>query len=361
MDVGSQNFNFTLDKPEKKARTIRYPQSTELHVSSLDRYVVPYGQVYSQTQTDAQLNFYYDAFNPSSNCQIQTKRALLYGYFNRIALTEFQLKYRVPTITAGVNDLVSFLYRVNGTAPSTYVNFTIAPGYYTTAGLADAIQAGVRATAGGACVTYTVTGPTDQTGTAATGTVASGFTFSTAATSDTWALTYNVGAGLTAVQTTRAEKFAYLIGAGRQAFGVTPEISPSQGGGFSPQAIFKTYTANMLQTDYIDIVSRSLTNYKESKDTNTNIQSTLGVIGRIYLSDFASVQGAVGNNIADLNVWGSFPLTFTKKWTIPNWSLWSPNQSIDKIDIQLLDMWGLPLFWNTEYNTEWQMTIVASE
>ena len=359
MDVGSPNFNFTLDKPEKKAKTIRYPQSTELHVNSLDRYVVPYNQVAAQTQTSAQLNYYFDAFSPSSDCQIQTKRALLYGYFNRIALTEFNLKYRVPTITAGVNDLFSFVYRVNNLAPFLYAHFTIAPGYYTTAGLAEAIQAGVRTTT--ACVTYTVVGPTDQTGTAATGTVLSGFTFSTAATGDTWSLTYNIAAGLTAAEIVRAEKLNYLIGAGREAFGTTPEISPAQGGIFAPTQIFRTYTVNMFQTDYIDIVSRSLTNYKESKDTNTNIQAPLGVIGRVYLSDFSCVQGAVGNNVADLNVWGSFPLTFTKKWFIPNWSLWSPNQSIDKIDIQLLDMWGLPIFWNTEYNTEWQMTILASE
>ena len=38
MDVGSDNFRFTLDEPEKKSKAIRYPQCAELHVSSLDRF-----------------------------------------------------------------------------------------------------------------------------------------------------------------------------------------------------------------------------------------------------------------------------------------------------------------------------------
>jgi hypothetical protein len=117
---------------------------------------------------------------------------------------------------------------------------------------------------------------------------------------------------------------------------------------------------NFLPTDYVDIVSKKLTNYKETKDTNSNQQAPLGVIGRIYLTD-TYTQTSVANSFQDPNSVGTTAMIFTKKWPIPNWSQWSPNQAIDSVDITLLDMWGNPLPWSSVNNTEWEMTILASE
>ena len=359
MDVGNNSFRFTLDDAEKPPRTTRMPKTTELHVNSLDRFVDPFSPIRPFTQEQAQLTFYYVPFSPSSDCLIQTKRALLYGYFHRLAITEFQLKFRVPTIVTGVNDLLSMIVWPNNVqANAEYYTVTIPQGYYTTAALAAYLQVQIRATFASATA-YTVTAPTDQAGTAQTGLVQTGFNFATN-TTDTWAISYS-DATLTAANFLRATKFSRTLGVGREAVGLTPEISSLIAQTFVPTVAFKTYSPNWLPTDYIDVVSKSLSNYKDSKDANATVQSPIGVLARIYLSDFASVQGATGNNVPDSMVWGSSPLNFTKHWFNPNWSQWSPNQAIDKIDIQLLDQWGNPLFWNSEYNTEWSMTLTATE
>jgi len=363
MDVGDNSFRFTLDDPEKAAKTIREPKSTELHVSSLDRFVKPFASIVGapQAQEWAQIAYFLTPYSPSSDCIIQTKRALLYGYFSRLALTEFQLKWKVPTIVTGVNDFLNIVvWPGNVEANATYIQLTIPQGFYTPQSLAAYLQTTIQAL-GGSAAAYTVTPPAGQTSTITSGVVPSGFTFATN-NSDTWAFP-STGASiptLTVAQRLSAAKFGRLLGVGREASGYAIEISQVPTA-FQPTVSFKTYAPNWLPTDFIDIVSKSLTNYKDSKDTNTTVQAPLGVIGRVYLTDFSTPQAAVGNNIANGLTYGTFPFTFTKKWYSPNWSLWSPNQSLDKIDIQLLDMWGQPLYWNSEYNTEWQMTILATE
>jgi hypothetical protein len=153
-------------------------------------------------------------------------------------------------------------------------------------------------------------------------------------------------------------KFYRLIGTNALSFtGLTP--------GAFPSANVATFSPNFLPTDYIDIVSKSLTNWKEVKDTNSSEQAPLGVLGRIYLTEAVSaIQQPNSNGYPDPNALGSAPFAFTKKWATPNWSQWSPNQAIDKIDIQLLDMWGDVLYWtaaNSCASTEWEMTLIASE
>jgi hypothetical protein len=363
MDVGNNSFRFTLDDPEKAAKTIREPKSTELHVSSLDRFVKPFASLvgFPQSQDWAQLTFFLTPYSPSSDCIIQTKRALLYGYFSRLALTEFQLKWKVPTVVTGVNDFLNLVvWPANVEANAIYIQLVIPQGYYTPQSLAAYLQTTIQAL-GGSAAAYTVTAPAGQGSTVASGVVPTGFTFATNNT-DTWAFP-STGASspaLTATQRLSAAKFGRLLGVGREASGYATQIiqAPTP---FQPTVSFKTYAPNWFPTDYIDIVSKSLTNYKDSKDTNSTVQAPLGVIGRVYMTDFSTPQAAGGNNIAIPLTYGTSPITFTKKWYSPNWSLWSPNQSLDKIDIQLLDMWGQPIFWNSEYNTEWHMTILTTE
>ena len=364
MDVGQDNFRFTLDDPEKKSKAIRHPMSAELHVSSLDRItqLLPAYNFLNQSQTFAQLDHFNMPINtPSTNCTIQTKRALLYGYFNRVGMSEFQINYRVPTIVTGVNDLCQFIiFANNNPATTLYLQLIVPQGYYTPIGLAAYLQAQIQGQAGGVYAAFTVSAPIEQTDTTGTaGTLQSGFVFNTNG-STTWALTYEISlvAVLSLPNQLRAAKFNRLLGAGRSAYGYSASYVPQT---CVPQVVFATPSPNWLQTDYIDIVSKSLTNYKETKDTNTNVQAPLGVIGRIYMSDFASLQAATGNNVPNPLVWGTSPIKFTKCWNTVNWSQWSPNQSIDKIDVNLLDMWGDTVFWSSEYPTEWQMTLVATE
>jgi hypothetical protein len=61
-----------------------------------------------------------------------------------------------------------------------------------------------------------------------------------------------------------------------------------------------------------------------------------------------------------LNV-GDSPITVTKSWTNPNWSQWSPNQTVNAIDIRLIDMYGDTLAWSSMNQTEWSATLTLTE
>jgi hypothetical protein len=362
MDVGEGNFRFTLDDPEKISRAFRYPMSAELHLSSLDRYP----SIGNNTQTTVQLativpQTFTVPTSATDNCQIQTKRALLYGYFNRVAITEMQLLLRMPTVIAGYNDEFFVGYTNNTTTVSRYSLVQIPAGYYTPTQLAAQMQIQLRITfavASANAALITVSPPTN--GATVTGTSRSQTGFTILSNSiDTLAFLspydpifnpFNFGQARKA----QALRFYRMIGAVPANF---------QLGSGSPYLTFDAQTTgvpNFLPTDYVDIVSKKLTNYKETKDTNSNQQAPLGVIGRIYLTDTYTLTSQA-NSFQDPNSVGTTAMIFTKKWPIPNWSQWSPNQAIDSVDITLLDMWGNPLPWSSVNNTEWQMTILASE
>ena len=359
MDVGSDNFRFTLDDPEKKARTIRQPHCAELHINSLDRYTsVQFpGVVQPLVQLAADFLELAGAYNYSAtDCVIQPPgRAMLYGYFNRLAITEMQLFVRIPTIVTGVND--TFLLKINpggaGT-PVTY-QFTMPGGYYTPALLADAMQTIIRGASTNLANpgAFTVTPPSNPSTLPVSGLVQTGFIFKTN-TTDT--IVFDVlPAGSTYAQQYQLWKFYRLIGTNQLSFTGFPSNIPTP--------TLYTFSPNFLPTDYIDVVSKALTNYKDVKDSNSNEQSPQGVIARIYLTDNL-VAGTTTVSMTDPNPLGSAPFAFTKKWANPNWSQWSPNQAINQLDFKLLDMWGETIFWtNTKAcaNTEWMMTIVASE
>lgn len=371
MDVGSVNFQFTSEEPERTSKPFRYPMSAELHVSSLDRYN---SSVAQPNQTLAQLTapapppgITSQATYSSTDCQIQTKKALLYGYFNRLAVTEFQLSFRVPTLVSGVNNIFYLQvwpggYSLGG---STSYPITVPAGYYTPVLLALAIQTAIRAATTNltTAVSFTVTAPTSQSTIAAlvSGTITTGFTFNTN-TADAITLVNPPASAATESARLSAAKFYRLVGANTASFGV-PTTAPVP----TPSAICRTMSPNFLPTDYVDIVSKTLTNYKDTKDTNSSEQAPQGVLGRIYLTDAGAFpQMAVSNSFMDPNVLGCSPFTITKKWSAPNWSQWSPNQAINTIDIKLLDMYGNTLYWSNadttgSATTEWQMTILASE
>ena len=356
MDVGEGNFRFTLDEPEKVSRAIRYPQSAELHVSSLDRFNSSPGV----SQTIAQLSSDTTVGNPnksSTQCIINTQRSLLYGYFNRLAITEFQLQLRVPTIITGINDTFILINNPGGVGTPVAYTVTIPQGFYTTTLLAVAMTTAIQAQVLNLTTpsSFTVLGPNITSTVPASGTIRTGFILNTG-TSDTIIFGKPLTT-LTQAAQLATWKFYRLIGTNALSFAGWP--------GSIATPVVGAPNPNWLPTDYVDIVSKALTNYKDNaKDTNSSEAAPQGVIGRIYLSDsFVNIITQTG--YADPNGIGAAPLTFVKKWAIPNWSQWSPNQSLNAIDITLLDQWGNPLYYSntitTAGETEWQLTIVASE
>ena len=342
MDVGAPNFRFQLDDPEAKATATRQPKTAELHLDSLDRYKVedtpiPTANTSGADQTTAKLygSIFSSSPEPSTNnCVIQTNRNLLYGYFSRVALTQFNLNYNVPTVVTGYNDKFSLV--VSGT---TFL-YTIPQGYYNVVTLAAQLQTLIRTSSGlGAA---TVTPPTNQTSTITTG-VPQGFVFQSGSAST---MTFNPGVtGQTAADANNYGRVWRMLGVNNQFTATT----------------LRTGVPNLRPTDYVDIVSQALTNYKETKDANSSIQSPGSVIGRIWLNESWTNNQTASNGYPDPNLLGTAPLAITKTWISPNWSQWSPNQAINTVDITLLDMWGNSLFWSSTYQTEWSATLTVTE
>jgi hypothetical protein len=285
-----------------------------------------------------------------TNLNIQTSRPLSYGYYSRLALTQFQLKYQQPTFKLSYNSGTSV---VTGTSPTqvTALRAIILPdGYYTYTSAAAAIQTAMRA--------YTELAAATCTPPTAPG---SGFTFASGNPavymSFIWGQTgTNEGGQIV------GGRFGRNFGFNRAVYGYSPEINTAgQPPGPNGSILWLTATGgppNFLPTDYIDIVSTSLTNYKDAKDTNTSLAAPTAVMGRIWLIEGTTDSGAAPG---DDTVVGSTPISLVKTWTSPNWCQWSPNQTVNNIDIKLLDMWGEVLPWNSTYSTEWSATLTLTE
>ena len=346
MDVGSGNFRFALDDPEPKAITIRQPKTAELHLDSLDRYTVndvTVAAVNTATPDQNTAKLFGPIFSQipessTSNCLIQTKRNLLYGYMSRVALTQFNLNYNVPTVVTGYNDKFSLV--ISGGTGTVY--YTIPQGYYTTTTLAATLQTLLRATPGNPIPAAIVTTPSTNT-TVITTAVFPGFLF---ASGNALTLTFNPG--VTGQSVADANNYGRVW----RMLGVMDQV---------PFTSTRLGVANLRPTDYVDIVSQSLTNYKDTKDGNSSVQSPGSVLGRVWLNEGWVNNQTASGGYPDPNLLGTVPLTITKTWVNPNWSQWSPNQAINSVDITLLDMWGNPLFWSPTYQTEWSATLSVTE
>lgn len=359
MDVGADNFRFNLDTQnglKNPVQIIRQPATTELHLDSLDRYLPSMLQTNAFFQTFPDQNvaklcgpILLNSSQSGTRTLIQTSRPLTYGYYSRVALTQFYLKYQVPTISLGYN--IGFFLET-GTSPgvSTATRaIGIAPGYYRYVDLALAIQNAMRAypeLAAATCVYSTVP--------------ARGFVFNTGNAGVYMAVLFGVPPGTTELGQIVAARCGRTLGFNRALYGLTPAANTG-GQPTTNNVLWNTATGgppNLLPTDYVDIVSTSLTNYKDAKDGNTSVASPVAVLGRIWLT-----EGTVNVSSApeDAQAIGSAPISVIKSWQNPNWCQWSPNQTINAIDITLLDMWGNVVAWDSTYGTEWSATLTLTE
>lgn len=383
MDVGADNFRFTLDDPEKRARTIRAPMTSELHLNSLDRFT--FGQL-PYTGIPAGLTPPYSNDGKSSvvtqnagrillgqsktatdNCLLQTSRNLLYGYFSRVALTQFQLNYNVPTIVAGYNDVLAFV--VTGNVAPQYVS--LREGYYTPDQLAAEIQLQMRAAPGNPLPAFLCSAPQNPASTTLVTPISGGFAqpkinayfqFATGSGATmNFILGYDtVGSGsIDPELQQRIAKLARMLGLNKACYGYTEAANPLTTAPTAWAAI-QGGIPNLMPTDYVDVVSKTLSNYKDNKDENSSVQAPSCVLARIWLTEGQSAL-SVANGWPQASLQGQSPQIFTKSWVNPNWSQWSPNQSVSSVDITLLDMWGKPLFWSSTYPTEWSATVTATE
>jgi hypothetical protein len=240
----------------------------------------------------------------------------------------------------GYNDKFAIGTGVGVGGPIYYM--TIPSGYYNVVTLAARLQATIRAIPGNPLPAATVTPPVSQT--------------------TTFTTQYNTGFVIASGDATVIQMIPGVSGQSAASVNNYGRVWRMLGVNSQVQATSLSFgTPNLRPTDYVDIVSNTLTNYKDTKDANSSVQSPGSVLGRIWLNEAWVNSQTATNGYPDPNLAGTAPLALTKTWVNPNWSQWSPNVSISSIDITLLDMWGNPLFWNPSYPTEWSATLTVTE
>jgi hypothetical protein len=133
----------------------RPPAYAHLLIDSIDRYKNP--QLGSEAG-DPIIPWVFGQPPKGNDFRIERNQALINGYFTRIAITQLQFTYAVPTVIEGVNDTL-FIDDNGGPVGTALV--TLTPGYYTPQELATEFQDAIRA-ANPAFVAFTVTLSTDN-------------------------------------------------------------------------------------------------------------------------------------------------------------------------------------------------------
>jgi hypothetical protein len=269
----------------------------------------------------------------------------------------------------GYNDKMLVIVNQAGTISNGDV--TLLQGYYTTATLATELQRAIRAasftgtgnpTPTGWATAVTVTAPQNASSVAAPGDPAvTGYTFVVGASLSIYFAFPGTNVNQVNFINDDLARTYRMVGINRALMGFTPEIHANyQTGNQTFWVSAVGGIPNLRPTDYIDIVSKSLSNYKDNKDENSALQAPSCVLGRVWLTEGQSAS-SITQGYPESSFQGTTPYSFNKTWYNPNWSQWSPNQALSSVDITLLDMWGVPLFWSSTYQTEWSMTITASE
>jgi hypothetical protein len=288
----------------------RPPASAHLLVSSTDRYATQYDRLQLPTT--------------SANWRLNKQGYLLNGYFTRLAVTQIQFQWNLPTIAEDVNDILTFEYDGNA------FSAILSAGFYSGALLAAELQTEMNTAAGLPANTITVIYSPDN-----------------------W-FVMDAGAGHTlqidSFDPTVVGALANIQNRLLVTLGFTTEwetAAQTLTGGIAP----------LLWTRWVDICSTTLTKFQRVKDATTLPQNiTSDVIARVY-----AVPPNVSQNAAQPGQLFSYPWVMTIDYNTPKHIKWSPDEAISNFDIQVRDEFGTLIPWTEEFATEYQLTILASE
>ena len=320
------------------------PPNAILAINSLDRYN-------SQNETTLSTSLEYQYENegpPCNNFNLQSGGAYVYGYMDKLVVSQVQLQYNVPTVIPNRND--TFIIVVQ-TPVQQVITINIPWGFYSPYELAAIIQAKILQTDIAIYVpNFSVTYRTDG--------IKGGFEF-----------------------IDPAESITFYFPTLSQLRVIVPNYSPN-----TPiETVLKTYrllgmtktnsnasyeqlssiSINWLYTPYVDIISEVLTKYQNIKDTDSSYNKLNSIIARIYLNGVGIPQTLEGNVTL-----GSAPFTVVQDLNTPKIMRWSPAESIYNIDFALRDQYGDLLFYqgadysndlSQVYSTEFQITLLCSE
>jgi len=269
-----------------------------------------------------------------NNFTISSPGALIYGYINRIAVSQIQVQYNIPTICFNRNDRLALFSLATG------VDLVQIPfGFYTPDELAATLTALFAATPALTPLNLNVQYN-----------LKSGFTFTSQTNVDFAFPTPELLLGSNISQNT-----INTILKTYKTFGINIENSEIAGLVTDVQISFEY--PNFMYTPYIDIYSDVLTNYQTVKDTNTSVEKPKGLVARIYLSGVGNPQYTT-----ETSALGSTPFIMTADLNSPKIIQWSPDVAVPSIDFQLRDCYGDLIPGDVErYPTEFQMTLLCIE
>ena len=396
----------SLDTNEPPATPIRQPAYAQLSVSSTDRYNNHVGGFSSTTATT------------SSSFILQRQGYLLNGYFTRLALTQIQFQYNLPTIVATTstytgNEKFVIVYPSGYTSLSQQIVQVLQPGggSSVTMTMPTNLGAGAFVVGEDVGVVGTVTTTASLQGQVVswvnttgilvlTVTNASGFTPNPPA--QTWSVTspannytISITQGFyTPTTLAAAIQAAVQTATGAATFTCSWNTAPNLNVftfsdttpfffGF-PQSLQTSYPANeatrfyntigatpnmfspaatsmtsgiptMQFTRWIDLCSSGLTKFQRVKDSTTlPADSYTTTVARLYLAP-------PSNPAVQEAIYSGTPVTWTVDYNTPKYIKWDVREVLSNFDLQLKDEYGTLLWWSPQYSCEFCFTLLASE
>ena len=396
----------SLDTNEPPATPIRQPAYAQLNVSSTDRYPTPAVQFQSTGSTS------------SSSFTLQSPGYLLNGYFTRLALTQIQFQYNLPTIVASTatsvgNNQFTVVYPgaytslsqtivqvINGDG-STQITMTMATslgaGAFTVGELV-----GVEGSVSLAGFQGLVKSWVNTTGLLVISPIQDTYGLSPAPPAQTWLVNnlantsqvtitpgfYTPGGLAAAIQlawraATSSTTFTcqWNTATNPNVFTFTdtsafffgfPQEPTSKGlpnvktrffntiGGtssmFLPAALTKTSgIPTMSFTRWVDVCSSVLTKFQRVKDSTTlPNDGYTTTIARLYLAP-------PSNPAVQEAIYTGTPITWTVDFNTPKYIKWDVKEVLSNFDLQLRDEYGALLWWSPQYGCEYAFTLLASE
>ena len=317
----------------------RPPAYAHFLIDSLDRY--DDNKLGPQEDPYRYLTSWLDGDDPTaSNFTIVRNEALMYGYFTRLAITQIQMDYQLPTVLSNFNSTIYMKYTKGATTIQNLV-IQLSSGWYTPNQLAAQLQSQIRSAL------------------TAAGVANNGFT-----------VTFNPTLYSLAFETNNADLFCFILTPtgltstqqlcwirAQRLLGLTRNQLTPIVGNPTVSAIFANRCPVLIYTSYIDIISKNLTKYQRVKDQDTaTVNPRSCVIARLYLTPPNTLQ-----KIQPDDAFGSSPFHICVDYNTPKFIRWNPDEAINNIDLQLLDEYGEELPWETFFPTEYQLTLVASE
>lgn len=306
-----------------------------LAINSLDRYIR--GQA-NQPFANYLIGEYQNDPPYSNNFILQSPGALIYGYVQRIVVSQIQIQCNIPTVNLNLNDEF-YITDVNNI--QTY-RIVIPYGFYSGVELAAFLDTQFAAIPGLADLEINVSYDDRR-----------GFKFESQSSPPEPFFFPSLADLLTIPGVTQADITNVLKT--YKLLGLTEINSEVPGIPLTTQ-VSGTWPL-FLYTPYIDFYSDVLTNYQDIKDTNTSVAKPKGLIARVYLSGNGNVQ-----TITPMAALGTQPFIVTADLNSPKVIKWSPEVAVPSIDFQLRDCYGDLLPGPLDnYSTEWQMTLLCVE